>query len=88
MEQRRGKECPILVYPQKCTGCRICQIRCSNKYSGEFNTSKSYIMVIRDHGTRTSYLGFTDDCTWCGYCAPFCPYGALELKKLVRGGSV
>jgi ferredoxin len=79
--KREGKEFPILVYPEKCTGCRTCQVMCSIRYLGEFNPLKSYIIVARDHGIRTTSLVFTDDCTWCGYCVRFCPYGALVLKK-------
>jgi ferredoxin len=85
-KQRKIRECPILLYPEKCTGCRNCQIRCSIRQLGEFNPARSYIVVKRDHGIRTSYLGFTDDCTWCGYCARFCAYGALKLKKLAKEG--
>lgn len=80
-EKRKGKECPILLYPEKCTGCRLCQLRCSIRQLGEFNPEKSYITVTRDHGIRTARLELTDDCTWCGYCTRFCNYGALELRK-------
>ncbi len=82
--KREAKEFPILVYPEKCTGCRTCQVMCSIRYLDEFNPFKSYIIVTRDHGIRTTSLDFTDDCTWCGYCARFCPYGALVLKKSVK----
>jgi Fe-S-cluster-containing dehydrogenase component len=82
--KREGKEFPILVYPEKCTGCRMCQVRCSIRYLGEFNPFKSYIIVARDHGKRTVSVDFTDDCTWCGYCARFCSYGALVLRKSVK----
>ena len=86
MGKRKGKECPMLLYPERCTGCRICQIRCSVQEQGEFNPSKAYIVVTRDHGTRTSHLALTDDCTWCGYCVQFCTYGALELKEWAKEG--
>jgi Fe-S-cluster-containing hydrogenase component 2 len=79
--KKEAKEFPILTYPEKCTGCRTCQVMCSIRHLGEFNPLKSYITVTRDHGIRTTSLSFTSDCTWCGYCARFCPYGALILKK-------
>ena len=84
-EKRKGKECPILMYPEKCTGCKVCQIRCSIRELGEFNPNKAYIVINRDHGTRTSSMFLTDDCTWCGYCTRYCTYGALELKKSAKG---
>jgi ferredoxin len=82
--KREAREFPIQAYPEKCTGCRTCQVMCSIRNLEEFNPLKSYIIVARDHGIRTTFLNFTDDCTWCGYCARFCPYGALVLKKSVQ----
>lgn len=79
--KREGKQFPILVYPEKCTGCRTCQVRCSIRELDEFNPFKSHIVITRDHGKRTTALNFTEDCTWCGYCARYCSYGALVLKK-------
>ena len=84
--KRKGKEFPLLAYPEKCTGCRTCQVMCSIRYLDEFNPFKSYIIVTRDHGIRTTSLDFTDDCTGCGYCARFCSYGALVLKKSAGSG--
>jgi carbon-monoxide dehydrogenase iron sulfur subunit len=78
------KEFPILVYPEKCTGCRMCQMRCSIRNLDEFNPFKSYITIVRDHGKRTLSLNFANECTWCGYCARFCSYGALVLRKSVE----
>jgi Fe-S-cluster-containing dehydrogenase component len=82
--KRDSKEFPILVYPEKCAGCRTCQVMCSIRNLGEFNPLKSYIIVTRDHGIRTTSINFTDDCVWCGYCARFCSYGAMVLKKAVK----
>jgi carbon-monoxide dehydrogenase iron sulfur subunit len=79
--KKESKKFPILVYPEKCTGCRTCQVRCSIRQLDEFNPFKSYIIIARDHGKRTTSLNFTDDCTWCGYCARYCSYGALVLRK-------
>lgn len=84
MKVKEGKEFPIIVNFQKCTGCRICQLICSLEYLGEFNPLKSYIIVNRNHGLRTSSIEFTEDCTWCGRCVRYCVYGALELKKARR----
>lgn len=81
MGKREGKEFPVLLNVEKCTGCRICQLRCSFRYLAEFNPLKSYIVINREHGVRTGSIEFTDDCTWCGECARYCVYGALELKK-------
>ena len=69
---------PIRVATEKCTGCRTCQVRCSIMNLEEFNPLKSYITLIRDHGTRTTSLLFSDDCKNCGLCVAVCNYGALN----------
>jgi ferredoxin len=81
---KKARECPILVYPEKCAGCRMCQVTCSIRYLDEFNPLRSFIVITRDHGARTSSIKFTDDCTWCGQCARFCNYGALILKQKAK----
>lgn len=82
--KKEANESPILAYPEKCTGCRTCQVMCSVRNLDEFNPLKSYILVTRDHGVRTTSIKFTDDCTRCGYCVRFCSYGALALKKAMK----
>jgi carbon-monoxide dehydrogenase iron sulfur subunit len=84
MGKREGKQFPVLLNVEKCTGCRMCQLACSFRHLGEFNPLKAYIVVNRNHGVRTIGIEFTEECTWCGDCAHFCAYGALELKKSLK----
>jgi NADPH-dependent glutamate synthase beta subunit-like oxidoreductase/ferredoxin len=72
---------PIRAEAEKCTGCRTCQVRCSVINQGEFNPSKSYIALARDHGTRTTELRFSDECKNCGACVSVCNYGALTRAR-------
>ncbi len=75
----------ITVNPDKCTGCRLCELACSLKNVGEFNPSRARIQVI----------GFEEVfclpvmCYQCEkpYCAELCPAGAIvrdETTGLVR----
>jgi len=72
----------IRVYPTRCVGCRICQMICSLTYQKEFRPSQARIMV--DHMDIGSVIGFTEDCTKCGFCADYCMYDVLE--KVEEGG--
>ncbi len=75
----------IAVNPDKCTGCRLCELVCSLKNTGEFNPTRSRIQVI----------GFEDvfslpvACFQCErpYCLEVCPTGAIvrdEMAGLVK----
>ena len=69
---------PIKVEPEKCAGCRSCQVRCSIINLGEFNPFKSNITITREHATRTTGLEFSDECKNCGQCIAVCNYGTLS----------
>ncbi len=78
----RRKGPPILTFAENCTGCLICEIRCSLRFLDEFNTSGAAIQVIRWPGKdRTFDVKFTEICDNCGLCARFCPYEALVWTK-------
>lgn len=74
----------ILVEPDKCTGCRICEMICSFKNSSEnsFNPSQSRIRIIKNEelGVDLPIL-----CLHCQdpLCADVCPMGAI--KRTVQG---
>jgi len=76
---------PIAVDPASCTGCLICQLRCSLRFEKAFNPSKSQIRIRRLVGGDCEYaISFTDRCDNCGICARYCPYGAL-IQETKRG---
>jgi len=74
----RKKGSPIRVNSSLCTGCLICQLRCSFRFERAFNPSRAYIKVLRtNNGDDEFEVSFTEECDNCGICARFCPYGAL-----------
>lgn len=80
------KGAPIIAYPEKCTGCLICQLRCSWRFGKAFNLAKSAIQIRRLVGQDTEFaISFTPSCDNCGICARFCPYGALAWTKRKEG---
>ncbi len=78
----RRKGPPIKVDAAKCTGCLICELRCSLRFEKAFNPSKAAIAIRRLVGGENEYeISFTDKCDSCGICATYCPYGALIQGK-------
>ncbi|MFC2003208.1 hypothetical protein ACFLV4_04615 [Chloroflexota bacterium] len=72
----------ILVKPERCTGCRVCQMECSFRYHKVFNPALANIMILETPENGISYLiKYKDECRNCGTCAKTCAFGALEIEK-------
>jgi Pyruvate/2-oxoacid:ferredoxin oxidoreductase delta subunit len=65
-----------LVHPENCTGCRRCQLACSELYTKSFRPSAAYLTV--DWDGEDCHITFTEECLACGICADECFFGALE----------
>ena len=76
----------ILVKPELCTGCRICELECSFTYHKIFSPALSHIKVLETPEHGISYvIDFTEDCRpKCVICAKSCVFGALEIKEGVE----
>jgi len=71
-----------MIDPSRCTGCLICELRCSLRFGKAFNPSLAKIRIRRLVGRENEYeISFTTECDNCGICARFCPYGALLQEK-------
>ena len=78
---------PIQAYPEKCTGCRTCELRCSLRFEKAFNPGKAAINIRRLVGEENEFsISFTDRCDNCGICARYCTYGALIPEKKIPAG--
>jgi crotonobetainyl-CoA:carnitine CoA-transferase CaiB-like acyl-CoA transferase len=75
----------VEIETAKCVGCYLCQMACSFTKHKEFNRDRSYVAVRRVGPWEDEWeVQFTDDCDACGYCANFCEYDALSLRRLAR----
>ena len=73
---------PIEVHEEKCTGCLICELRCSLRLEKAFNPAKARITIRRLVGADNEYaIAFTEDCDNCGICVRHCPYETLSQEK-------
>ena len=71
---------PIKVFPEKCTGCLICELRCALRFEKSFLLSASAIQVHRT-GNWKYNITFTERCDNCGICSSYCMYGALVPEE-------
>ncbi len=69
----------IAVNQEKCVGCRLCEIVCSMKNTGEFNPSRARVQVIGFE----EVFSLPVTCFQCEkpYCAEVCPAGAITKDK-------
>jgi len=78
---------PIEVDPARCTGCLICELRCSLRFEKAFRPARAAIVIRRQTGSRDEYrISFTDRCDNCGICAQYCSYGALTQDGAEEAG--
>jgi formate dehydrogenase beta subunit len=71
---------PIMVEETKCRSCYVCQLVCSLRLEGAFNTSKAFISILpvmKSDGDVDIRISFDDKCDSCGLCVRYCPFGAL-----------
>jgi NAD-dependent dihydropyrimidine dehydrogenase PreA subunit len=68
-------ESRIREIPERCTGCRVCQLVCSMTYQGRFAPQEAYLLV-EEKGPC-----LTEECTGCGLCADHCPSEALVREE-------
>jgi carbon-monoxide dehydrogenase iron sulfur subunit len=73
----------IAIDYDKCTGCRICELVCSMKNSGEINPVKSRIRIVRI-GTDVTTISFPVLCMQCveAFCMIICPLGAISEDSI------
>ncbi|MBW2000076.1 MAG: 4Fe-4S dicluster domain-containing protein [Deltaproteobacteria bacterium] len=70
----------ILTDPERCTGCRICEIVCSLTKEKVINPTKSRIQVVK---IEAMSLNLPVVCQQCyeAPCVSVCPAGALEQEE-------
>jgi anaerobic carbon-monoxide dehydrogenase iron sulfur subunit len=76
----------LAVYPQRCTGCRICEQFCSLKHHGAVNPAKSRITIHRIHEKLMSVPVACSQCVKAP-CISVCPEQAIT-RHAETGGLV
>jgi Fe-S-cluster-containing hydrogenase component 2 len=81
----------LLIKPEKCTGCRQCEMACSFEKERVFNPARSRIRVFDIH-SQARFVPYT--CTQCAeaWCLNACPVEAIAVDgstdaKVVHDGA-
>lgn len=66
----------LTIYPEKCTGCRLCELGCSFNKTGVFNAVYSRVRVSA-FGMEAFYMPIV--CSQCedAWCLRACPSGSI-----------
>ena len=78
MMEKKGRF-NIITHSDHCVGCRLCQMRCSFRFTKCYSFSESRIGVAWNEDQPGFKIAFSELCDSCGLCARSCVYGALEI---------
>jgi len=70
----------IIFHPEKCIGCRICEVGCAVEHGSEINPLMSRIRVLRDDRRGIDAVGFCVGCEEAP-CIDACPVNAISKDE-------
>ncbi len=71
----------LIVDPDKCSGCRICELVCSLRGGNEANPRKAHIRVIRNQEMDIHMVTLGVKCDFCNECVEWWLPGAIEFVE-------
>ncbi|MEM2998011.1 MAG: 4Fe-4S dicluster domain-containing protein, partial [Thermoproteota archaeon] len=67
----------LVTYPDRCTGCRICELRCAYHHTSEANPARSRIKVLKWEDKGLNVPLTCHQCLKCTIIDP-CPVKAIS----------
>jgi Fe-S-cluster-containing hydrogenase component 2 len=67
----------LVTYPDRCTGCRICELRCAYHHTSEANPARSRIKVLKWEDKGLNVPLTCHQCLKCTVIEP-CPVNAIS----------
>ncbi|MGE5389470.1 MAG: 4Fe-4S dicluster domain-containing protein [Deltaproteobacteria bacterium] len=77
----------LIVQPEKCTGCRTCEMVCSFLHTGEFNPLRSRITVFSFEKVGLAAPMVCQQCSVAA-CMEVCPVGAIHRDEVTGAMTV
>jgi len=79
-EKSIAKQKVLIYYPERCTGCKYCEMGCSLVHFGEINLEKSHIHALFDEKTNEFEALVCQHCE-DPVCAASCPVEAIVVDE-------
>ena len=67
----------VITIPERCVGCKLCQLICSYVTLRVFNPARSHLTIKADEKRGLFDIILLPECTGCGACIKYCPGEAL-----------
>ena len=67
----------VAAIPERCVGCKLCQLICSYITLRVFNPSRSFLAIKADEKRGLFEIEILPECNDCGACIKYCPSEAL-----------
>ena len=74
----------LVVYPHKCTGCRICEQWCAQTHHGEMNPAKARLAIHRVHERQINVPVACSQC-YKAPCIEACPTDCISRNEQTLG---
>lgn len=71
----------IVNRPERCMGCRCCEMICSLENAGACSPELSKIKIHFDPFTAKADITIHEDCNRCKGCISWCSAGVLSYRK-------
>ena len=71
----------LITDSENCVGCRLCQMRCSFRFTKRFSFFNARIDISWNEAECRYDISFSEQCDHCGLCARSCVYGALSIVR-------
>jgi len=77
-----------VVYPEKCIGCKICELVCSSRDGESYKPKNSLIKILKNEEFNINVPVFSPQCTLCMRCANLCPTKAIEFVEIEKAALI
>ena len=67
----------VTAIPERCVGCKLCQLICSYIAFRVFNPSRAHLTIKANEKKGQFHIEFLPECNACGACIKYCPSEAL-----------